>query len=103
MNINFSDDNKNKMKKPHGITLQNRNQMNVTGVLRVENFNEYSICLATEFGLMTVEGENLHISKLLLETGDLIIDGRISSLFYTEENESENGKKAGGFFSKLLK
>lgn len=103
MNINFSDEPKNKPRKPHGITLQNRNQMSVTGVLRVEHFNENSICLATEFGLMTVEGENLHISKLLLETGDLNIDGRISSLFYTDENESGDGKKTGGFFSKLLK
>jgi hypothetical protein len=49
---------------------------------------------------MTIEGANLHISKLSLETGDMNIDGDIMGLFYSGDSYD---KKASNLFSKIFK
>ena len=81
-----------KIKKQHNVMLYNRKQMTLSGVIRVDNFNDNVIVVITESGQMTVEGEKLHISKLLLESGDMAIDGDITAMFYTDEADSDNRK-----------
>ncbi|MCL2095469.1 MAG: sporulation protein YabP [Oscillospiraceae bacterium] len=89
--------------KIHNVVLYNRKQMSISGVVRVDNFNENIIVLVTEPGQMTVEGFNLHISRLSLETGDMNIDGDITGLYYSGgENLNPDGKPSK-FFSKLFK
>jgi len=89
-----------KSRKAHNVVLYNKKQMTVSGVIRVENFNESMIVLTTEFGQMTIEGVSLHISKLSLETGDMNIDGDVIGLFYSGESLD---KKAAGLFGKIFK
>ena len=91
-----------KSRKPHNVVISNRRQMTVSGVIRVDNFNENTIVAVTEAGQMTIDGTNLHISKLSLETGDMNVDGDIAGLFYSENNY-ENGKKTPKIISKLFK
>ena len=91
-----------KFNKAHNVMLYNRQQMNVSGVIRVDNFNDNIIVLITEAGQMTLEGENLHISKLFLETGDMEIDGNISAIFYSDEADSD-AKKPRRLLSKIFK
>ena len=91
-----------KSRRPHNVVIYNRRQMTVSGVIRVENFNETTIVVITETGQMTIDGANLHISKLSLETGDMNIDGDITGLFYSDDSY-ENGKKPSKFISKLFK
>ena len=106
-NINNLNNNneERKSRKIHNVVLYNRKQMTVSGVVRVDNFNDGVIVLITETGQMTVEGVNLHISKLSLETGDMNIDGDITGLFYSDDNPgaSTNTGKSSKFFSKLFK
>jgi len=92
-----------KSRKIHNVVLYNRRQMTVSGVIRVDNFNENTIVLVTEPGQMTVEGFNLHISKLSLETGDMNIDGNITGLFYSADYSEHDGGKPSKFLSKLFK
>ena len=89
-----------KNKKAHNVVLLNKKQMTVSGVVRVENFNENTIVLITEFGQMTIEGVNLHISRLSLETGDMNIDGDIIGLFYSG---GEYDRKTSNLFGKIFK
>ena len=101
-NSNNNDERKNR--KIHNVVLYNRKLMTVSGVIRVDNFNDSVIVLITETGQMTVEGVNLHISKLSLETGDMNIDGDIGGLFYSDDNSgTANTGKSSKFFSKLFK
>jgi len=104
-NINGLNNNgeERKSRKIHNVVLYNRRQMTVSGVIRVDNFNENIIVLITESGQMTVEGLNLHISKLSLETGDMNIDGDITGLFYADEVSAANNGKSSKFLSKLFK
>jgi sporulation protein YabP len=92
-----------KSRKAHSVVLYNRRQMTVSGVVRVDNFNENIIVLATESGTMTIEGFTLHISKLSLETGDMNIDGDITGLFYSDDRPDQNGGRSSKFLSKLFK
>jgi len=90
-------------RKIHNVVLYHRRQMTVSGVVKVDNFNENIIVLITEAGQMTVEGLNLHISKLSLETGDMNIDGDITGLYYLNDTADSAGGKSSKFFSKLFK
>ena len=100
MNSNTSQEIKNK--KAHNVVLFNKRQMTVSGVIRVENFNENTIVIITEFGQMTIEGASLHISKLSLETGDMNVDGDVAGLFYSDSG-GDYDKKTSGLFGKIFK
>ena len=49
-------------------------------------------------GELTVRGTDLHINRLSVEVGELLMEGHISSLTYTDEPQ-----KGGGFFSKVFR
>ena len=70
--------------KIHNIILENRNNLTVSGIKKVENFDEDNIVLITEMGELTIKGENLHISKMDVDLGDMKIDGKIVGLVYNE-------------------
>ena len=82
------------------IVLENREKLNVTGVLDVFSFDDQIIIVQTELGLLTIKGENLKINKLSLDTSDFIVDGNIISLNYTN---SDVAKKGQNLFSKIFK
>ena len=55
----------------HRIILDERERLSVTGVTDVIAFDEETITADTDMGVITIRGENLHISKLNLEDGIL--------------------------------
>ena len=70
--------------KIHNIILENRNNLTLSDIKKVENFDEDNIVLITEMGELTIKGENLHISKMDVDLGDMKIDGKIVGLVYNE-------------------
>ena len=58
------------------------------------------VILETQLGLLTVKGEDLRISKLNIDSEEVIVDGNISSLCYSDKNFE---KKDNGFLSKIFK
>ncbi len=82
------------------IILENREKLNITGVLDVLSFDDQIVILETELGLLTVKGENLRINKLSLDTSEVTIDGEIYQLAYSEKNSIEKG---GGLLNKIFK
>ncbi len=80
------------VRKPHNIIMESRKVMSVSGVEDVDSFDEQTIVLFTEYGALTITGENLHMNRVNVDT-------EIASLSYADSV----GKKSGGFFSKLLK
>ena len=83
------------------IVLENREKLNITGVLDVLSFDDQIVILETELGLLTVKGENLRINKLSLDTSEVIIDGEISSLTYSQKGPEKNGGTS--LLSKIFK
>nr|WP_316624821.1 YabP/YqfC family sporulation protein [uncultured Ruminococcus sp.] len=72
----------NMIKKPHLLTLENRSLLTLTGVEDVSGFDEQTISIRTADSNLVVKGSSLHISRLSLDTGDVVIDGQINSLQY---------------------
>ena len=72
------------------IILENREKLTLTGVLDVLSFDDQVVILETELGLLTVKGQNLKITKLSLDTADVIIEGDIINLAYSEKSFDKN-------------
>jgi len=86
---------------PHNMILENKEKLSVSGVIDVDTFNESKIVLFITDDTMIVDGDNLHINKLDVSSGELIIEGEIYSLTYT--GTPRGGKSSKGFFGKILK
>ncbi len=83
------------------IILENRQKLSLSGVLDVFSFDDQVIILETELGLLTVKGENIRINKLSIDTSEVIVEGDISSLSYSDNKNSEKTK--GSLISKIFK
>lgn len=68
----------------HNIILENRENLSINGIKSVENFDENIIVLQSEMGELTVKGENLHITKMDVDSGDISINGNIYGLIYND-------------------
>ena len=82
---------------PHKLLLEDRHRLTVSAVSDVDSFDETTVVVYTEGGILTVSGQALHIGRLSVETGDLLIEGEITSMAYSAE------KEAGGFFRRLFR
>lgn len=85
----------------HSVTMENRERISITGVIDVLSFDEESIVADTDLGVMMIKGMNLHVNRLNLEEGQLMIDGEVDSLEYSEGTGF--GKSKGSLFSKIFK
>ena len=69
----------------HSINLDNRENLSITGVTDVDEFNEQEILVICQSDELTIKGELLHIEELSIDTGNLIVSGIINSLSYSEK------------------
>lgn len=91
-------DDKKMVKLPHSIIMEDRKKLSISGVTDIDSFDEQTIIAITDLGELTIRGWNLHITRLNLEQGELIVDGEFSSLTYTDVRP-----QAKGFFAKVLR
>ena len=82
------------------LVLENRNRLNISGVLDVLSFDDKIIILETELGLLTVKGDDLRINKLSIDTSEVIVEGEIVSLIYSNKDLN---KKNESFLGKIFK
>ena len=82
------------------LVLENRGKLSVSGVNDVLSFDDQVVIVDTELGLLTVKGENIRINKLSLDTAEVIIEGEISSLAYSQNKQE---KSTGTILSKIFK
>ena len=81
----------------HNITINERKNIIISGVKKIESFDNEEFLLETTMGNITIKGSELEIIKLDTYQGTVSIKGTIISLSY------ENEKKDEGVFSKLFK
>ena len=85
----------------HKLVFQNRSAGSITGIADVVSFDENTIVLDTDMGLLTIKGKELHVSRLTLEKGEGDVDGTIDSMAYSS---NEALRKSGeSLFSRLFK
>jgi sporulation protein YabP len=71
--------------KKSNLMLENRNKLNISGIIEVINFNENQILLNTNVGTMIIKGQDLKMNKLDVQNGDVIITGKVDSFVYTSD------------------
>ena len=82
------------------VILENRNKLSISGVLDVLSFDDQIVILETELGLLTVKGENIKINKLSIDTSEVIVEGDISGLTYSDKDMNKN---SSSIFGKIFK
>ena len=88
-------------KRAHKLILNNRRSCNLTGVNDVLSFDEHEIILETEQGMLMIKGNELHVSRLSLDKGEVDVDGRIDSFTYSES--AGYGAKGESLIARLFK
>ncbi len=89
------DDRKNDVLQ--NVILENRGKLNISGVNDVLNFDESTVNVNTQLGLLSIKGSDLRLNRLNLDNTELLVEGNISSLAY-----SDNYQK-GSFLQRLFK
>ena len=78
------------------IELIDRGALRLDGVEDILSFDEHSVYLKTVQGNLNIDGNDLHITRLCLEEGELALSGHVDGLYYVVQTE----KKKGGLFSR---
>ncbi|WP_346704231.1 sporulation protein YabP [uncultured Agathobaculum sp.] len=82
---------------PHNIILEGREKLSISGVLDVQSFDEEQVLLETVRGMVVVRGQGLHVERLQLETGELIVEGEIGLIEYDDSVQPR-----GSWFKRLF-
>ncbi len=87
--------------KQHRITMLNRQTCLITGVKDALSFDVREVILETEQGMLSIHGEDLHVSRLSLESGEVDLDGKVDSLIYSDVSGMSH--KGESLFAKLFR
>ena len=82
----------------HRIIMDARRSLSISGVTDIDSFDEQVVAVFTDVGELIVRGSGLHIGKIDVDSGELMLDGEIESLEYTD-----NISARGSFFSRLFR
>lgn len=85
----------------HSINLNERKSAYITGVIKIDNFDDEEFLLETNMGNLIIKGSNLEMIKLDTKDGVVSIKGTIDALEYSIKDEKKENKTS--FFDKLFK
>ncbi len=75
----------------HHAVLDCRKTLELDGIEDVLGFEECSVLLQTNMGVLNIEGEGLHLRHMSMEEGKLIIDGKINGMLYIDKTARKGG------------
>lgn len=85
----------------HTINISERKSIVITGVKKIDSFDNEEFLMETSMGYIIIKGEDLEIIKLDTYQGSVSIKGRVNSLTYLDGVGKK--EKEDGVFSKLFK
>ena len=90
------DDKKNM--NPHNLIMENREKLTLTGVVDIHSFDDELVLVETQMGILTIKGNDLKMNKLNLDNNELVVEGKISALVYSETDIAKKGSMFGKIF-----
>lgn len=81
------------------VILENRKKLTLTGIKDVLSFDDEIVVVESELGLLNIKGTDLRVNKISVETGDVIVDGTVRAIEYSDKDI--NSKQ--GLMSKIFK
>ena len=85
----------------HSISINERKNIIITGVKKIDSFDNEEFLLETNMGYIIIKGKELEIIKLDTYQGNVSIKGLVTSLNYMESANKK--EKEESMFSKLFK
>ncbi len=85
----------------HKVTMTNRKTCAINGVNDVLSFDIHEVLLETEQGMLMIKGDDLHVSRLTLDKGEVDVDGKIDSFTYSDV--AGGGQKAESLLARLFR
>ena len=85
----------------HSINISERKSINITGVKKIDSFDNEEFLLETTMGYLAIKGETLEIIKLDTYQGSVSIKGKVNSMIYMDNHKK--AEKEEGIFGKLFK
>jgi sporulation protein YabP len=85
----------------HTISISERKNILISGVKKIESFDNEEFLLETIMGYVVIKGSSLEIIKLDTYQGNVSIKGKIDSLTYMENSNKK--EKEESFIGKLFK
>ena len=85
----------------HGISIAERKNIVITGVKKIDSFDNEEFMMDTTLGYLNIKGSDLEIIKLDTYQGNVSIKGRIASITYLDNGLGKN--KEESFLGKLFK
>ena len=85
-------------KRIHDLSLENRRILKATGVADVEGFDDTKVYAMLEDLSFTIGGNNLKVTSFSAESGNLVVEGEIDSVTY-----SNALSRKAGIFARIFK
>lgn len=85
------DDKDKKIVTNQNIVMENREKVSVTGVIDIHSFDDELVLAQTELGVLTIKGEDLKMNKLNLDNNELVVEGQIVAVAYSDGNHNKKG------------
>ncbi len=85
----------------HSITINERKNISISGVKKIDSFDDEEFLMETTMGYVTIKGEGLEIIKLDTYQGNVVINGKVISLMYMDNLNKKD--KDETMFGKLFK
>ena len=85
----------------HSVTINERKNIVITGVKKIENFDNEEFLLETTMGFINIKGSDLEIIKLDTYQGNVSIKGKIDSMVYLDSNNKKDNDNS--LLNKLFK
>ena len=73
----------------HKVTISERKNIVLTGIKKINSFNDIEFYIDSIMGPIIVKGFNLELLKLDTYSGTLSIKGNINSILYLEDNKKK--------------
>ena len=74
----------------NGFSMQGREVIHVTGVQEVERFDESIVLLCTDLGRLRIDGQQLHVQRLDLASGQVTVQGQIDAAVYEKLRDARS-------------
>lgn len=84
----------------HSISLNERKNLVISGVKKIENFDNEEFVMDTVMGILTIKGNNLELIKLDTLQGTISIKGKVNSIDYKDDYKNKNNQ---GIINRLFK
>lgn len=85
----------------HGISVSERKNVVVSGVKKIDKFDEEEFYIETTLGFLVIRGKELELIKLDTYQGNVSIKGVIDSFTYSDDEKKKNSDSS--FLGKLFK